>query len=69
MKLRAPPPDPAEDRLLDFVELGKRWGCHPKIAWRRVHQFGISIIRFNSRSHAVRLSDILKAEHALEMSK
>jgi hypothetical protein len=69
MKLKVPLQDPLDDRLLSFVLLGHRWDCHPKIAWRRVHELGIPVIRFNSRSHAVRLSDVLQAELSLESSK
>ena len=69
MKPQVPLLDPLEDRLLNFVALGKRWDCHPQIAWRRVHELGIPVIRFNSRSHAVRLSDVLRAELTLEGSK
>jgi hypothetical protein len=69
MKLFVPSQDPLEDRLINFVALSRRWNCHPKIAWRRVQQLGIPVIRFNSRSHAVRLSDVLKAEISLETSK
>ena len=65
MKIQAPPPDPAEDRLLGFPELGKRWSCHPQVAWKRAHQLGVPVIRFNSRAHAVRLSDILRIEALL----
>jgi hypothetical protein len=68
MKLKVPLQDPTEDRLLDFVALGYRWGCHPRIAWRRVRELGIPIIKFNKRAYSVRLSDILKAELALEGS-
>ena len=69
MKPQVPLLDPLEDRLLNFVALGKRWDCHPQIAWRRVHELGIPVIRFNSRSHSVRLSDVLKAEVSLASSK
>ena len=69
MKLKVPPQAPIDDRLLNFVALGRRWDCHPKIAWRRVQQLGIPVIRFNSRSHAVRLSDVLEAENSLGAGK
>jgi hypothetical protein len=69
MKLKVPPQDPFEDRLLNFVALGRRWDCHPKIAWQRAQQLGIPVIRFNSRSHSVRLSDVLKAEISLEATE
>jgi hypothetical protein len=54
--------DPAEDRLLPMWQLGQRWYCHPKVAARRAKDLGLELIRWNTRTLAVRLSDVLKAE-------
>jgi hypothetical protein len=53
---------PAEDQILLFAQLGIRWGCHPKVAKKRVKKFGIPEIAFNMRVRGVRLSDVLKLE-------
>jgi hypothetical protein len=50
------------EHLLSYAALGKRWGCHPEVARQRVIEFGIPIVRFNARAHAVRLSDVIRAE-------
>jgi hypothetical protein len=62
VKLQPAKPNPYEDRLLTFVALGKRWDCHPKVAYQRVHSLKVPIVKFNTRAHAVRLSDILRVE-------
>lgn len=54
--------DPAEDRIFSMVELGKRWGIHPKVALLRAKKLNIPIVRFNERSLGVKLSDVLEAE-------
>ena len=61
-KPQAPKPDPFEDRLLTFAALGKRWACHPKVAYARAHALKVPILKFKARAHAVRLSDILRIE-------
>jgi hypothetical protein len=57
-------PEPHEDRLLDFEELGRRWGCHKKVAARRAKILGLPLVRWNQRVVCIRLSDVLKAEEA-----
>jgi hypothetical protein len=57
-----------EDYLLSMTKLGQRWSCHPKVALRRVKQFGLCIIRFNARAHAVKLSDVLRLEQEASVS-
>jgi hypothetical protein len=52
----------AEDRLLSARKLGSRWDCHPKVALRRAKELKIPLVRFNARVHAVRLSDVVRAE-------
>jgi len=54
--------DPTEDRLLTYTELAKRWSCHPRIAYQRIHDWNVPVVKFNSRAHAIRLSDILRME-------
>jgi hypothetical protein len=53
---------PWEDRLLSTDQLAKRWDLHPKVCLLRIRKLGLPIVTFNSRSLAVRLSDVLKAE-------
>jgi hypothetical protein len=54
------PPD--KDKLLTFAMLAGRWGVHQKVAARRVKALGLPLVRWNSRTACVRLSDVLKAE-------
>jgi len=51
-----------EDRLYSFAMVGGRWNVHPKVAARRIKALGLPLVRWNSRTAYVRLSDILKAE-------
>jgi hypothetical protein len=53
---------PHEDKLLTFAMLAGRWGVHQKVAARRVKALGLPLVRWNSRTACVRLSDVLKAE-------
>ena len=53
---------PLEDRLLSPLALGARWACHPKVALKRAKKLGLDLIRWNGRTVAVRLSDVLRAE-------
>src|SRR5258708_34199029 len=54
--------EPESDLLLSATKLGHRWDCHPKVALRRAKGLGIPLVRFNSRVHAVRLSDVIRVE-------
>jgi hypothetical protein len=58
-KLELPP---GEDQLFSYRDTGRRWGCHEKIAAKRIKELGIPVIKFNQRAHFVRLSDLLKIE-------
>jgi len=54
--------DAKDDCLFTYAELGKRWSCHAKVAYQRVQDWGLPVVKFNTRAHAIRLSDILRAE-------
>jgi hypothetical protein len=62
LKIQKPLLSPMEDRLLPMGELGARWYCHPKVALARAKKLGLDLIRWNTRTVAVRLSDVLRAE-------
>jgi hypothetical protein len=54
---------PADDKIFSAVMLARRWGeIHPKVALQRAKDLGLPIVKFNARSHGVRLSDILRVE-------
>jgi hypothetical protein len=53
-----------EDQLYSFARAAARWNVHPKVAARRIKSLGLPLIRWNSRTAYVRLSDILRAEQA-----
>ncbi len=54
--------EPHEEKFYTFAMLAGRWGIHQKVAARRVKALGLPLMRWNSRTACVRLSDILKAE-------
>jgi hypothetical protein len=62
LKIQKPILSPMEDRLLPMGKLGERWYCHPKVALKRAKKLGLDLIRWNERTLAVRLSDVLRAE-------
>ena len=51
-----------EEKFYTFAMLAGRWGVHQKVAARRVKALGLPLVRWNSRTASVRLSDILEAE-------
>jgi hypothetical protein len=53
-----------EEKLFTWMMLGGRWSCHPKVAARRWKDLGSPVVRFNSRTACVKLSDILEVERA-----
>ena len=53
---------PDKDRFLTYYELAERWSCHQKVAAQRAAAWKLPVIKFNSRAHGVRLSDVLRAE-------
>ncbi|MGA8478301.1 MAG: hypothetical protein WB696_10115 [Chthoniobacterales bacterium] len=54
--------EPHEEKFYTFAMLAGRWGVHQKVAARRVKALGLPLVRWNSRTASVRLSDILEAE-------
>jgi hypothetical protein len=54
-----------DDKVLPIALLGRRWNCHPRVATDRVKQHGLRVIRFNSRSFGVKLSEVLRLEREL----
>ena len=52
-----------DDKVLPIALLGRRWNCHPRVATDRVN--GLRVIRFNSRSFGVMLSEVLRLEREL----
>jgi hypothetical protein len=55
----------ADDKLLPIALLGRCWNCHPRVATDSVKQHGLRVIRFNSRSFGVMLSEVLRLEREL----
>jgi hypothetical protein len=54
--------DRTEDRLVNLVQVGYRWGVSPPAARARLERAGVKILRFNQRAAQVWLSDLLKLE-------
>jgi hypothetical protein len=61
-KVHPSPLEPHRDGLLTIPALARRWRCCNETARQRAVQWGLTIVRFNKRSHAVRLSEVLAAE-------
>jgi hypothetical protein len=52
----------AKPEYLDNDELGDRWRCHPKTAYRRMISFGAKPMKLSQRSVLFRMSDVEKLE-------
>jgi hypothetical protein len=55
----------SDDEVLPIALLGRRWNCYPRVATERVKQHGLRVIRFNTRSFGVMLSEVLRLEEEL----
>ena len=51
-----------EEKFYTFAMLAGRWGVNQKVAARRAKALRLPLVRWNSRTASVRLSDILRAE-------
>jgi hypothetical protein len=60
---------PADDEIVPFSKIARRWNCHSKVAKRRVAQAGLPIVAFNTRAKGVKLSDLLHLEEEAASSK
>jgi hypothetical protein len=53
-----------ERPFLNCEELGIRWRCHPRTAFRRMERLGVKPMKLTQRSLLFRMTDITRIEDA-----